>query len=301
MIIIYTDLDGTLLDYDGYQWSAAGGGLHHVRRERVPLVFNSSKTLEEQKGYQHEMDLDGPLIVESGSAVIFRDGYFSAEAVQAVGERPGELRKRRMGDRIAFLLGRPVDEVRAALREARRETGLTVQGFGDMSLAEIRERTGLPEAMARRARAREYSETIWMDGDGEAWERLRNALKSRGVAVQGSGPSVTLVGAGTNKGRAAEVVTELFRRDRSNDFTTAAIGDDLDDLPMFDVVDRAFLVERKDGGWAEIDPSRASRMNLKRVEGPGPHGWERAVRELLERPVKQSRPRASIWDEDTHG
>lgn len=291
MLVIFSDLDGTLLDYDGYQFAPAGGGLFHVRRRRAPLVFVSSKTFQEQKAYQHEMEIGGPMVVESGSAVVIPEGYFSEEMVRAaVGEEAGEVDLRFMGDRIVVVLGRPAAEVHRALAEVREETGLEVRGFSDMSLAELQERTGLPESMAQRAQNREYSETIWLEADDEGWERLRAALRSRGLAFHGGGPLATVLDSRTDKGRGVRLVRELFRRASGEEPETVAVGDGPSDVPMLETVDRAFLVERKGGGWidAEIE-------GVERIEGVGPRGWERAMRKILDEPVKQSRPRASIW------
>lgn len=291
MIVIFTDLDGTLLDYEGYQFAPAGGGLYQVRRQRVPLVFTSSKTLEEQRRYQHEMDVEGPMIVESGSAVVLPVGYFDEELVREVVEDDAaDVDVRSVGDRIVLVLGRTVDEVRAALAEAGEETELAVRGFGDMSLAELEELTGLPETMARRARAREYSETIFLDADADAWKRLRQALRERGLAFHGEGPLATVLGAGTDKGRGVRLVTRLFGRASGQEPTTVGLGDGPSDVPMLEAVDRPFLVERQGGGWIDADVA-----GVERVEGVGPRGWERAIRGVLDEPVKQSRPRASIW------
>lgn len=291
MLVIFSDLDGTLLDYDGYQFAPAGGGLFHVRRQQVPLVFASSKTFQEQKRYQHEMDLEGPMIVESGSAVVLPVGYFPEEDVRAAAEEEaGEIQVRSVGDRIVLVLGRPVAEVRRGLAEVGQETGLDARGFTDMSLAELRERTGLPEAMAQRARAREYSETIWLDAGAEGWERLQEALRARGLAFHGRGPLATVIDAGTDKGRGVRLVVELYRRASGEKVESVALGDGASDVPMLEAADRGFLVERKGGGWLDVEVD-----GVERVEGVGPRGWERAVRSVLDEPVKQSRPRASIW------
>ena len=291
MLVIFTDLDGTLLDDDDYQFAPAGGGLFHLRREQVPVVFASSKTFQEQKRYQHEMELEGPMIVESGSAVVLPAGYFPEDAVRDTAEADaGEIEVRSVGDRVVLVLGRPVDEVRRELAEAAAEAGVEVRGIGDMSLAELRERTGLPEAMAQRARAREYSETIWVDGGEEAWEELRSALRTRGLAARGDGAPATVVDAAADVGRAARLVTDLFRRASRSEPETVALGDAASDLPLLEAADRGFLVERKGGGWIDADVE-----GVERVEGVGPRGWERAIRSVLDAPVKQSRPRASIW------
>ncbi|NIP58723.1 MAG: mannosyl-3-phosphoglycerate phosphatase, partial [Gemmatimonadetes bacterium] len=151
----------------------------------------------------------------------------------------------------------------------------------------LMEATGLPEAQAMRARSRDFSETIHLDAGPDAWDALSAALEERGCDLQGSGPMGTVVDTGTDKGRGVRVVRELFRRSLGEEVEAVALGDGASDAPMFDAVDRAYLVERKGGGWAEID-----LPGLERVEGVGPHGWEPVVRELLDEPVRRSRPRA---------
>ena len=46
-LLVFTDLDGTLLDYDTYAFDAAEPALDRLRRERIPFVLCSSKTRAE--------------------------------------------------------------------------------------------------------------------------------------------------------------------------------------------------------------------------------------------------------------
>ena len=46
-LIIFSDLDGTLLDHDDYRWQAADPALARLRAANIPLVLNSSKTVPE--------------------------------------------------------------------------------------------------------------------------------------------------------------------------------------------------------------------------------------------------------------
>lgn len=46
-LIIFSDLDGTLLDHDDYRWQAAGPALDRLKAAQIPLVLNSSKTMPE--------------------------------------------------------------------------------------------------------------------------------------------------------------------------------------------------------------------------------------------------------------
>lgn len=296
MIVIFTDLDGTLLEYGNYTWQRAGGALQHVRETRVPLVFCSSKTLQEQRAYQDELDLDEPMIVEMGSAVVVPEGYVSDEVLEMVtadetaGLSAGALAPEL--DTVArwrvLRLGRPYAEIRDAVEAVRAETGLPVRGFTEMALPELMERTGLAEAPAMRAQSRAYSETVILDdADEEAWSRLQRAFGERDLALLGASPTGTVVDGRCDKGRAVRLVTELFRKTAGEEAVeTVGLGDGPDDLPMLREVDRPILVERRGGGWLDVD-----LPNLKKVPGEGPRGWDRAVKELLDAPTP-SPPRA---------
>ncbi|MEW6601405.1 MAG: HAD hydrolase family protein, partial [Nitrospirota bacterium] len=55
-IIIFTDLDGTLLDYPGYSFEAARSALDLIRERGIPLVVCSSKTRREIEHYRKKLD-----------------------------------------------------------------------------------------------------------------------------------------------------------------------------------------------------------------------------------------------------
>ena len=248
-LVIFTDLDGTLLDYDGYSWAAAAEALAALRAEAIPLVFCSSKTRAEQELHQEILGVRDPMIVENGSAVMTSD------------DEPVVLGVRR-------------ERVLEALAEIRREAEVVVRGYAAMTTAEVAALTGLSAEAAARARMREYSETVHVDGGGEPWRRFRAAVDARGLRTWGSGPSGTVVGAGADKGRAVTLVTERYRR--AGPVTTVGLGDGANDEPMLAAVDRPFLVERRGGGWTGM-----SVEGLERVEGVGPVGWARAIQRVL--------------------
>ncbi|MFQ5696467.1 MAG: mannosyl-3-phosphoglycerate phosphatase, partial [Terriglobia bacterium] len=46
-LIVFTDLDATLLDHQTYSWAAAEPALRRLRLLGIPLVFCTSKTRAE--------------------------------------------------------------------------------------------------------------------------------------------------------------------------------------------------------------------------------------------------------------
>ena len=63
-LIVFTDLDGTLLDHHSYSWRAASPAMAKLAANGIPLIFNSSKTAAEMRHLQNAMGIRAPFIVE---------------------------------------------------------------------------------------------------------------------------------------------------------------------------------------------------------------------------------------------
>lgn len=64
--VIFTDLDGTLLDHDTYSYEPANSALEKLRETKTPLILASSKTAAEIAPLRHELGFDAfPAIVEN--------------------------------------------------------------------------------------------------------------------------------------------------------------------------------------------------------------------------------------------
>lgn len=259
--VVFSDLDGTLLDARTYRFDAALPALELLRARAVPLVLCSSKTCREIDVYRKRLDNCAPFIFENGGGICVPAGLlpFSIEAdVTPCGCQ-------------VITLGTPYDELRRALRELRRDTGIRVTGFGDLTAAGVAELTGLPLADAELARQREFDEPFVFDDPGEPRAAaFLGAIEARGLHWT-RGRFHHLLG-DNDKGRAVRVLTELCRRG-SPDLVTVGIGDAPNDLPMFEAVDVPVLVQREDGTYAE--GVRVPRLVC--ADAPGPAGWNRAI------------------------
>jgi mannosyl-3-phosphoglycerate phosphatase len=262
---LFTDLDGTLLEADTYRYDAARPALERLREQAVPLVICTSKTRAEVEPIRKELDNRDPFIVENGGALYIPHGYFKALPSGAV-ER---------GDYHVIEFGVLYSRLRQALRNIEEQLGVSLHGFGDMTLDEIVNATRLPQPDAERARQREYDEPFFIEGAGVSLPSLQKAAAQLGLTVVSGGCLYHLVG-GTDKGRACRVLIDLYRKEWG-ETATAGIGDSLNDLPMLEMVDRPFLVERPGGGYAE----GIVIEGVTRLQGVGPVGWTEGVRRLL--------------------
>ena len=70
-VVIFTDLDGTLLDHETYGWKEAKPALNLCKALKVPLILVSSKTRAEMNLLRHELELTSPFISENGGGIFF--------------------------------------------------------------------------------------------------------------------------------------------------------------------------------------------------------------------------------------
>jgi len=268
-LILFTDLDGALLDATTYRYDVACSALDRLREYAVPLIICTSKTKAEVEPLRREIDNHDPFIVENGGALYIPEGYFKCPPTGSTGQD---------GYRV-IELGIAYPRVRKALRRIEKMVGETLIGFGDMTVEDIVRVTGLARPDAERARQREYDEPFLIESSRKSVEAICEAAEQLGLTVLSGSRFHHFIG-GTDKGRACRLLIEHYRNEWG-EVTTAGIGDSLNDWPMLQVVDRPFLVERPEGGYA----TGVVVEGLTRLRGIGPDGWKKGVSRLLEESV----------------
>jgi mannosyl-3-phosphoglycerate phosphatase len=244
--LLFTDLDGTLLDHHTYLPGPALPALRRLRQAGVLVLPATAKTLAEVRQICADLDLTDGAIVENGAAV--------ALPAKFPGDGPGDL----------IVLGTPYDLVREALAGAAAEAGARVRGYGDMTAEEVAGQTGLSTAEAVRARSRQWSETFLVtEGDPAA---VADALRRRGLRAVRGARFLTAMG-DHDKGEAARLVLARMRRAGAQ-VRSWAVGDAANDAELLAAVDHPLLVRAGHGDWAEMD-----LPGLVRLDGVGPAGW----------------------------
>ncbi len=264
-LVVFTDLDGSLLDSESYSFAAASEALRELRRKKVPLVLCTSKTRAELAPLRRRLKNAHPFIVENGGGIGIPRGYF------------GRGTPRRID------LGRRYLEVAAALDDLAREARVRVRGFHHLTARQVSDETGLSLGDARLAKRREYDEPFFFLGEGEKGRaRFARLARRRGFALTRGGRFWHLF-AGSDKGVAVRRLMTLYRR-AAGPCRMAALGDAANDLPMLSAAGRAVLLPARDGTF-----DRAVLRNLPgviRASAPGPKGWNEAVLSLLAQRVR---------------
>jgi mannosyl-3-phosphoglycerate phosphatase len=67
--VVFSDLDGTLLDHNTYGWQAAQPALNLCKKCHVPIVLVSSKTRAEMELLRGELSVSAPFVSENGGGI----------------------------------------------------------------------------------------------------------------------------------------------------------------------------------------------------------------------------------------
>lgn len=264
MKIIFTDLDGTVLDFSTYSVEISRPTIEKLIKRKIPIIFCTAKTRLENEYYHKKLNIRDPFIVENGSAIFIPKHYFNFHFNY---DKENE-------DYYIIELGIEYKKLRKGLENIRKETSFDMVGFGDMTLEEVAKDTGLNIEMARLAKKKEYNESFKFNESKDKEKILFEKVKQHGFNITHGGRYYNIFGKNADKGRAVEILTKLFKK-RFSKVVTIGIGDSLNDLPMLKIVDFPILVKNKEGKWS-IDLE-----NIYKTQEIGPRGFNQAINKLV--------------------
>ncbi len=264
--IIFSDLDGTLLDYNTYSFSEAMPALNYINQKRIPIILASSKTHKEMVGIQRKMGIEEyPFIIENGSAFYTSKNYFPDLSGGDFFESYTQL-----------CLGKTYTEIRDVLNKISHEQNYKIAGFHNTDKKEIIKRTNLSPEAVEYAVQREFSIPLFYDNKAE--KILLKEIDKYEMQILYGGRFMHLLGK-TDKGKAMEIIVKNFK-EKINDveIKTIAIGDTLNDVSMLQKADHKILVKKHDGKY----DSRIQIENLVFSPYIGPKGWNYSILKILE-------------------
>ena len=248
--IVFTDLDGTLLDHHSYDYSPALPALESLAQHAIPVILASSKTAAEIAPLRAELGLSQhPAIVENGA------GLLPAGAAS-------------LADNSDY------QKLRAALDAVPEALRRLYTGFGDMTARQVADHTGLPLPQARLAKTRLYSEPgIWA-GTPTQQAAFESSLTAQGISHRFGGRYLTLSFGRTKADQMEAIRAQYGAR------TVIALGDAPNDLEMLAAADHPILITNPQ---AKPLPGLTSDLSARLIRSTrtGPAGWNETLNALL--------------------
>ena len=272
--LIFSDIDNTLLQ----SYIIKDGEIYHIeeygeikeivqklRKNNIPLVLCSSKTRFEQEKIRKYLEINDPYVVENGGAIFIPENYFPINL-----EEFG-LSIKRNNENLVIELGKSYNRIIETLQEIREIFHIEFIAVHDLSLPELAQKVGISIEDAKLMASREYSETI-LEININKLDKLKNILNDRGLRIL-QGTRYNTVSSLHDKGSAISILKKLYSIKYENEMIeTIGIGDAFNDIPMFENVDKPFLVRNIQNSYAPMKIN-----NLIRVNGIGQTGWKEII------------------------
>ena len=268
--VIYTDLDGTLLDHHTYAFDEALDTIKPLKHRGIPIIPCTSKTRAETLSLMQTMGIDGPMIVENGAAIWVPLDWGL--------ERP----EGSDSDAHAWChsFGPSRGMIRRQLAILNIEWGNRYQSLCELSDKQVAAVTGLDLESAARAKQRQHSETlVWLGAPAD-----RNAfaaeVEALGLRCVEGGRFVHVLASG-GKAEAVSWLHHKIRRERPDleRARSLSAGDAENDVEMLEVTDLALLVRSP----VNEPPTVRRRGGLVISDIAGPAGWAEGMEALIER------------------
>ena len=272
-IVVFTDLDATLLDSETYSWKYAEESIEALRKREAALVMVTSKTLREVGSLYKELGFEDPFVFENGGGIAFRKETPLGEYL--ISQEPQIDEFHREGFTV-LALGTRYEVLVKSLAQISAELGTPLLGFSAMSDEEMAKATGLPAEEAAKARMRLFDEPFVTPEASTSLEaRIQAAASRRGLAVVKGGRFGHLIGH-AGKGKAVSILIEAFRN-VYGELVTIGLGDSPNDFPFLQLVDTPVVL----GKPLKTESVLFLSETVYRFDTPGPKGWSQAVLDIL--------------------
>ncbi len=252
--IVFTDLDGTLLDHDDYAYSAAAPALAMLKDRHIPLVLASSKTAAEIAPLRTALGFSQyEAIVENGAGLLEPDKGASQTASQVVTD---------------------YEKIREILAQLPADIRALFTGFADWSDEEVARQTGLDLPSARAAKNRQFSEPGLWQGTPEQWQIFHQLLNAQNIHAQQGGRYISL-SFGSSKADQMQKIVDRYKTGTTSPITIA-LGDAKNDIPMLEAADYGIIIPNPSHKGI---PKLAGEAlgQITRAQFAGPKGWNQSL------------------------
>ncbi len=267
-MIVFSDLDGTLLNHHDYSYAAAKPALQRLADLNIPLILCSSKTAVEMLALQQELSLTFPFICENGALIVAPSSLNSLKDFMHADSR-------QRADHHYYTIGQTLDAILAVLTLLKADYQFL--GFSDMSVADVIEHTGLAPLAAQHALQRLASEPLLWQDDEAKLPSFTAALAEKGLSLLKGGRFYHVMG-NANKGTAATLLCDYYRSTLGvEELISLGLGDSPNDLDMLNIVTVPIIIPAASGKILSLESTQSAVY----AQAAGAAGWNESVLHVL--------------------
>ena len=255
-LIIFTDLDGSLLHRDTFQFDEIKNFLLFLLSKGIHIIPNSSKTEKEILNFNQELGADLPYILENGSAIhglnLLNTNF------------PNKIILSRDKKDILDIFSTKVPE----------NLKNKCEFISQMKKKKQMEIFGLPTDKLKNAIDRKFSIPLLFNGNKLDKNRILKILKKNSLTFQEGGRVINLCD-NVNKVKSMNKIIKIFKKIEDN-VKIIAVGDNYNDLEMLRNSDVPCLVFND-----KFKLDQISINNLIVSNKPSPEGWADVIKKAL--------------------
>ncbi|MCL1047311.1 HAD-IIB family hydrolase [Shewanella electrodiphila] len=264
--LIFTDMDGTLLDHYDYSFSSAIGVIEALVEKQIPIIANTSKTFAEMEKIQQTIGFNSPFISENGAVVYIPIGYFDTQPADTITQGYYWVKE----------FCEPREHWLQLLDSKASDFASDYIGFSTLTAEELCEFTDLSAEKATLALVRHYSEPVLWTADESRKRAFIEHMNSLGANMLQGGRFLH-VGGHTDKGRAMDWLAQVYADKYQTSVQTIALGDSGNDSAMLEAADVAIQIKSPTHTFPKIITDNKT-MQSKHY---GPKGWAECLQALL--------------------
>lgn len=265
--LVFTDLDGTLLDHYSYQTEAAEETIAALKYNDIPIIPNSSKTLQEILVIRRQLNLQSPFIIENGAAVYIPINYFKFQPAGTHLENDFWVKPFcQKSDYWLSLLAQQATQFRHDFH-----------GFSQLTNAQLAKLTGLEIEQATLAKMRQYGEPIDWLGSAQSKAEFIRHMTALGVNILQGGRFLHVSGH-CDKGQAQRWLAEQYQQQYpQKKIVTIALGDSDNDSAMLEEASIAIQIKSPVHDF----PNLKRTHQVYQSSQHGPIGWAECLHQVL--------------------
>jgi len=265
--LVFTDLDGTLLDHYSYATEDAEETIVALKFHDIPIIPNSSKTFSEIMEIRQQLRLTSPFIIENGAAVYIPINYFE---------------KQPLGTHLeGHFWVKPFCESKAhwlsLLQQEATQFHAFFEGFSQLTTQQLADLTGLDNQQAEMAKQRQYGEPLnWLGSAQEKTEFIAHMQKSGANVLQGG--RFLHVSGYCDKGQAQDWLALQYQDNKvASQVITIALGDSDNDSAMLEAATIAVQIRSP----VHEFPQLKRQQDVYQSKQYGPAGWAECLQKTV--------------------